>query len=101
LVTTGGDLVSGTWVSPLARLIAESGGGAQAVGYIRTKRADDYLWLFQAEGESVYAMTTSVYVLRVQRTGGGVVIDFSSQFREKLPRALVMYPSPLPSCPSR
>jgi len=99
LVTTGGDLMSGSWVSPLAQLIAESGGGAQAVGYIGAKRADDYRWLFQAEGESVYAMTTSVYVLRVERTARGVAIDFSSQFREKLPRALVMYPSPLPSCP--
>ena len=98
LVTTGGDLVSGTWVSPLAQLIAESGGGAQAVGYIPTKRADDYLWLWQAEAESVYAMTSSVYILRVQRTGGDIVIDLSPQFREELPRAVVMHPRPLLDC---
>lgn len=98
MITTGGDMVSGTWVSPLAWLCDETGGGWQDVGYAGAKATDENLWLWKTEGESLYEMIRSVYLLRLERTDRNTVIDLSPQFRQQIARGVVIYPRPLPIC---
>lgn len=97
--TTGGDLTSGTWVRPLARVCDETGGAWQYVGYAGAKSADENVWVWQTEAEGLYEMIRSLYVVSLERTSPNIGIDLSPQFRQQMARGLVTYPNPLPVCP--
>jgi hypothetical protein len=97
--TTGGDMVSGEWVRPLAWICDETGGDWEYVGYAGARASDENLWMWRTEADGLYEVIKSVYTLRLERTGPNVTIDLSPQFREQIPRGVVIYPRPLPVCP--
>jgi len=100
MTTVGGNgFLIGDWVSPLAWLCSWSGGGYEFVGYGGAKATDENRWLWQNEGESLYGRTTTIYILQLERTGPGVAVYLSPQFRDQMPHAAVTYPWPLPVCP--
>jgi hypothetical protein len=92
---------AGYSINALVTLSEETGGGWEQAGPLphRGPATDANLQVARKEARDLYEMATTLYILRLERTGPHVFIEPSPEVIDQIPWARVLYPRPLPKCP--